>query len=78
MAIADMYGIRVETISAQTNQAEADLVQFNHEYPADAIENMGEIIDAANDDRLDQNRGRRVTDKTPTSQLDVITPASLR
>ena len=77
-ARSDTMGSRVETLSAQTNQAEADLVQFNHEYPADAIENMGEIIDAANDDRLDQNRGRRVTDKTPTSQLDVITPASLR
>ena len=77
-ARADMYGNRADTLSVQTNQAEADLVQFNHEYPADAIENMGEIIDAANDDRLDQNRGRRVTDKTPTSQLDVITPASLQ
>jgi len=77
-ARADMYGNRAETLSAQKNQAEADLVQFNHEYPADAIENMTEILDAADDDRLDPNRGRRVTDKTPTSQLDVITPASLQ
>ena len=77
-ARADMYGNRADTLSVQTNQAEADLVQFNHEYPADAIENMTEIINEANKDRLDPNRGRRVTDKTPTSQLDVITPASLQ
>ena len=76
-ARSDTMGSRVETISAQTNQADADLVQFNNEYPAHAIENMADILKEANDTRLDQNRGLKVDDKTPVSQLNAVTrPAS--
>ena len=74
-ARADTLGSRVETISAQTNQAEADLIQFNNEYPAHAIENMADILKEANDTRLDQNRGLKVDDKTPVSQLGPLRPA---